>query len=575
MYKKQFPYIKYNKIWILIVFLLIGCSKEEAVNYNECLNCHKGIESIKSHDFDCRDCHIKEKVPFLKTHDLIIRNPSDPIYVNTFCEKCHKEEINNVNNSLHATMAGIINQTRYLWGAQTAAFPPVYSANSALKPLPEPINSPKAPKDLVDDFLRKKCLRCHIGIAGFTKKGLYRASGCAACHVIYNNEGRYLGSDIAIDKNKKGYPQYHNFTKKIPNFQCLHCHNSNHVGADYEGLFEHDYHEAYRSPTCPLTPEPSDGRRVPTNIIYGMDYHHLAKDIHAEKGLLCIDCHSKTDVMGDGKLYGYELSVPMIKCSDCHGGFLKQRPNKSLSNILYKPVPDRQVQESGKFYFPSKNGNLYELKTFSKDVISHSISNHRKLRCSACHAQWSFQDYGLSVIREDTPNYKKWKRLKLQADPYLENFFKNPERPFSLDFLDGKTKRGVWFLGWRFRRWEFMPLGIENGKYAILRPKHQYLVSYINEKGEVILDSKKTNWTFMPYVPHTISPFGRSCEACHLNPVAAGLGIFKENSVDTKLTVPVLPCLPKMRLLTKQEQKKLLMPTRKYQMMRFLSVTPN
>jgi len=538
--------------WILVFgFFLAACSKEEAVNYNECLNCHKGIERIKAHHFDCKDCHIKEKVPFLKAHDLIIRNPSSPIYVNIFCRKCHEEEIKNVNNSLHATMAGIINQTRYLWGAQTSAFPPVYSVNSALKTLPEPIDFPKTPKDLVDDFLRKKCLRCHIGVAGFPKRGLYRASGCAACHVIYNNEGRYLGNDVAIDKNKKGYPQYHSFTRKIPNFQCLHCHNSNHVGADYEGLFEHDYDEAYRSP-------------IPPNIIYGMDYHYLAKDIHAEKGLWCTDCHSKKDVMGDGKSYGYELAVPMIKCSDCHGGFLRQRPNKLLSNIAYK---------SGKFYFSSKNGNLYELKTFSKDIISHSISNHKKLRCSACHAQWSFQDYGLSVMREDAPNYKKWKRLRLQGDPYLENFFKNPERPFSLDLLNGKTKRGIWFLGWRFRRWEFMPLGIENEKYTILRPRYQYFVSYIDEKGGIILDSKKTHWAFMPYVPHTISPFGRNCEACHLNPVAAGLGIFKEKSVDTELTLPAPPCLPKMRLLTKEEQKKLLTPTESYRVMRFLSLT--
>ncbi|MDL1972757.1 MAG: hypothetical protein LWW78_05895 [Deltaproteobacteria bacterium] len=534
-------------------FFLMACSKKEAINYNECLNCHKGIERIESHEFDCKDCHLKEKVPFLKTHDFIIRNPSDPIYVNIFCGRCHEEEIKNLKNSLHATMAGIINQTRYLWGAQPSASPPIYSANSALRPLPRPSPYPKAPKDLVDDFLRKKCLRCHIGTDGFPGHGLYRASGCAACHVIYNNEGRYLGSDMAIEKNRKGYPEYHNFTKNIPNLQCLHCHNSNHVGADYEGLFEHDYDEAYRSP-------------IPTNIVYGMDYHHLARDVHAEAGLLCIDCHTKKDVMGDGKIYGYELSVPMIRCTDCHGGFLKKGPDKSLSNITYR---------SGNFYFSSKNGNIYNLKTFSRDIISHAISSHKRLRCSACHAQWSFGDYGLSVIREDAPSYKKWKRLRLQADPYLETFFKDPKKSLSLDILDKKMKMGIWFMGWRFRRWEFMPLGIENGKYAILRPKYQYFVSYVNKAGKVILDSKKTRWAFMPYVPHTISPFGRRCEACHLNPIAAGLGIFEEKSTDTKLFITVSPCLPKMRLLTKEEQKKLLTPTRRFQVMRFLSLTTN
>jgi hypothetical protein len=547
--------IVFSFLFIIIFSLLtLQCTKSKPVNYTNCLSCHQGIEDISpGHSFDCKICHIKPEIQDypIKNHEIIIRNPSDPKYVDMFCKKCHEKEIKNVNTSLHATMAGIINQTRYLWGAQTAAFPPVYSANSALKPLPEPVNLPKTLKDLVDDFLRKKCLRCHIGRDGFPGKGLYRASGCAACHVIYNNEGKYLGKDRAIDKNNKGYPEYHKFTREIPNFQCLHCHNSNHVGADYEGLFEHDYDDAYRSP-------------VPPEIIYGMDYHHLAKDVHAEKGLWCMDCHLKNDIMGDGKLYGYELAVPMIKCSDCHGGFLKQKPNKSLSNIVYK---------SGKSYFSSKNGNLYELKIFSRDVISHSIFNHEKLRCSACHAQWSFQDYGLSVIREDIANCQKWERLKLQGDPYLEDFFKNPGSPFSLDLLDGKKKRGIWFSGWRFRRWEFMPLGIENGEYAILRPMYQYFVSYVDEKGKVIIDSKKTHWAFIPYVPHTISPFGKTCDACHLNPVAAGLGIFKENSIDTELTIPASPCLPKMRLLTKEEQGEMLTPTERYQVMRFLSLT--
>jgi hypothetical protein len=58
-------------------------------------------------------------------------------------------------------------------------------------------------------------------------------------------------------------------------------------------------------------------------------------------------------------------------------------------------------------------------------------------------------------------------------------------------------------------------------------------VSYVDEKGEVIIDSKKTHWAFMPCAPHTISPFGKNCDASHLNPEAAGIGIFKENSIDT------------------------------------------
>jgi hypothetical protein len=83
---------------------------------------------------------------------------------------------------------------------------------------------PEMPRMLVDDFLRRRCLRCHIHTADPGGRGLYRATGCAACHMLYGNDGRYQGSDQAIDRSKEGYPTKHEFTTLIPNTQCLHCH---------------------------------------------------------------------------------------------------------------------------------------------------------------------------------------------------------------------------------------------------------------------------------------------------------------------------------------------------------------
>jgi hypothetical protein len=80
-------------------------------------------------------------------------------------------------------------------------------------------------------------------------------------------------------------------TTRIPNGQCRHCHNPNRVGADYEGRFEHDYHAAYRTP---------DRDQGAPPLIYGSEQHRLARDVHAERGLWCIDCHGKDDVMGSG-----------------------------------------------------------------------------------------------------------------------------------------------------------------------------------------------------------------------------------------------------------------------------------
>jgi hypothetical protein len=43
------------------------------------------------------------------------------------------------------------------------------------------------------------------------------------------------------------------------------------------------------------------------------------KDIHAEKGMHCVDCHFEQDVHGSGKLYGGFAEAVEIGCADCHG----------------------------------------------------------------------------------------------------------------------------------------------------------------------------------------------------------------------------------------------------------------
>ncbi|RJR29905.1 MAG: hypothetical protein C4576_34555 [Desulfobacteraceae bacterium] len=552
-----------------LLCLLSACGAPavpKTMNYRLCQECHQGIERISAgHDFECGTCHLhpeQQRILFLTDHTAVVRNPSDPRWVSLFCGKCHGREIAAVTTSLHGTMAGVINQTRYLWGAQESALPPLYSANDALKPIPDPVPRPQDPSELVDDFLRRKCLRCHLQATGGSDRGLFRASGCAACHVLYSDDGRYEGADKAVDKRKQGYPQAHRFTKKIEDRQCLHCHNQNNVGADYHGLFARDHHQSYRARTREGSPSPK---------LYGSDHHYLSRDVHAEKGLWCIDCHSKREVMGDGNLYGHALAVPMIQCSDCHGGFSRKQPDPAVRGI---------EQWEGVFSFNSAHtGRTHPLPLFSAKTSGHGIAAHQQIRCSACHAQWSFQDYGLSVIREDFPDYQKWGALTDQADPYLSRFvgeqlkLEKNDPPVSPDLLSGARNSGLWYSGWRLRRWEWMPLGLDqNGRVSILRPRYQYLVSYMDSLGNVTLDSRipqrgdrnGAGWAFMPYSPHTTAPTGRSCESCHMNPIAAGKGWFEGSTADLSLTIPCPPSIPSMTLLTPETTQRLLNPSDVY-----------
>ncbi len=45
---------------------------------------------------------------------------------------------------------------------------------------------------------------------------------------------------------------------------------------------------------------------------------HL-RDIHAEKGMHCVDCHFAGDSHGDGHLYGEVAAAVEVRCQDCHG----------------------------------------------------------------------------------------------------------------------------------------------------------------------------------------------------------------------------------------------------------------
>ena len=323
-----------------------------------------------------------------------------------------------------------------------------------------------------------------------------------------------------------------------------------------------------------------DGKLRP--MMYGLDHHHLTKDIHAEKGLWCIDCHTRKDVMGDGHTYSCEMEVPKRSCSDCHGGFSGKIPDMANKAIR---------KDSGGLIFISKNlGKTHRLSRFSEDSIGHRVEAHVRVRCSACHALWSYQDYGLSVMREDLINDYKWYYLNVQGDPELQEKLKSYAEsqetayPVSIDRLSGEERMGIWSVGWRFRRWEQMPLGMDHaGRYAILRPLYQYLITYVDRLGNVPLDSvapargdaSGKGWAFMPYVPHTTAPFGRRCNACHQNRVAAGFGIQDEITIDNSLTIPSPPAIKTMRLLNPREQQRLLKPTKKWHKERLRTLKRN
>jgi len=353
------------------------------------------------------------------------------------CLTCHPKKMEQCANSNHYTLKNAINITRTAWG--------IKDSKVTLQTLPKPNYNIKKPQDLVDDFLRRKCLKCHL-----TSKAINQTNNlCLACHNTHQNK---------IDAKKAKSTQQ----------KCLKCHNNEFIGTDYLGLFPHDYDKAYRSP---LTKDGYYPKRP-----YGIDFHHLSSDIHHQKGLSCVDCHKKS------KNKSWESKVD---CKSCH------------QNL---------TQQNHKNY-------------------------HDNLSCNSCHSAWNISSYELNVLRDDTPNYKQWKRLKVQEDTYLENFLtkalktKQKLEPKMPDYLTNKMEDGIWYSGWKFRRWEnFFLINSDDGTIKIAKPMFQYRISYKDQNGKTILDDLNTIdgkkiEAFVPKEPHTITKKAKSCEMCHENKI--------------------------------------------------------
>ena len=345
--------------------------------------------------------------------------------------------------------------------------------------------------------------------------------GCAACHVPFADDGRYRGNDRSL-KGRVGYPWLHVFHGPITTGQCLHCHNGPRIGADYVGLFQHDFHRSYRTPLS--------GGTLPRQL-YIMDHHRLKADVHHDRGLLCVDCHDAGDVMGRGKPVAAQKDAVAVRCRSCH--------------------------------------------TKDPSIPAHAIPGMEKIHCLGCHAAWGFMDYGPSLVRDDRKDLTRWSPWRLQGDESVLDLFDVRGQFFG---KKDASFYGPWLLGWRFRRWEYLTLGKDDkGRIVPFRPRYQYQISYVDNTGRVVLDNAVPTrgdgtgpgWAYMPYYPHTVQKRGRSCEACHGVPLAAGDGLWEGFGPDLALTKPSPPVYSSMRLLSESERQRLLLKSDAYRKWRF------
>lgn len=504
------------KTAILTALIALAVGWAGPATANGCLDCHQGFASpmppspAQGNIPDCLFCHggdaTAKALP--QAHQGLRANPSALDAADQTCGRCHPGWPEKVRRSPMATNAGLINQTRYLWGAQPSPAP-LWATRKVgpLEQLPQP---DVAGGQAVDDLLRRRCLRCHLWSPGADMDGARRSAGCAACHAPTDDQGRKIHG--------------HRLSKSPPVAQCLRCHASDcGAGAEYVGLTPADEHfTAHFAQIDPARPKLFNGRV----------WRETRPDLHHQAGLACIDCHVRAEIMGDGQIRQAALLHVGLRCQSCHG-----RPGQ----------PPRQARTSHGQAMTNvsiKNGAaLVRGKLSGKTLVAPSLANgpdapaahlapgHQRLACHACHGAANPAVWGLQVLLDTRPGPARWRDIAAQGDHQLWAMAwadDQAQAPRALDLLSGRPRDGVWVLSPFFRRLEWRVHGQgPDGRTFLLRPRFQYVVTILDENGRPSVAGQipSPGLGLAPWRPHNTRRPTVGCADCHGNAMALGLGL--------------------------------------------------
>ena len=307
-----------------------------------CLTCHSNLPEISSSHpiktFGCVICHggVALALDANLAHSTMRggANPSDLSVVQESCggSNCHSglaadnnNHIQRVMTSVQSTYAGAITNILYTFGAQsdlTAHFGiRAVSDDQITTSTGVPSLEAFDPARVSNPFIQKfavNCLFCHInaqpgGIvppernaAGMTPAAqpllgpqFDRLTGCAACHTPN------------VDSFPQG--QIHKLTTDIPYTQCNTCHNRGNYDLETMTFLQR-------------TDPPQPNNRLQNY------YQPIAQFTKCEYTLDCIDCHTRTEAMGDGDIYSNEADIQYIQCKTCHGTPTQLPLTKILTN---------------------------------------------------------------------------------------------------------------------------------------------------------------------------------------------------------------------------------------------------
>jgi hypothetical protein len=272
---------------------------------------------------------------------------------------------------------------------------------------------------------------------------------------------------------------------------------------------------------------------------------HL-KDIHAEKGMHCVDCHFKQDAHGNGKLYGEFHNAIEIQCVDCHGtttqraalrtsGLAAPAQGTVLEDIR-TPSKEKRFRRRGirilqrsvmvdtlewdvlqtmdvddarsKTYNPKAEAAHLLTKSGGKwspgmdpSLLAHS---YEKMECQSCHTSWITNCFGCHL-----PQQANWKK--------------------SMNHFEGEQSRNWTTYNPQVLRDDGFMLGLtgttKGSKVTTVRSSSALVLSSANANREEIYLQQPpisapgySSQAFNPHFAHTVrSTETKTCSDCHLS----------------------------------------------------------
>jgi len=477
-----------------------------------CLVCHAGMKGLSiahsENSTGCYSCHLGDPFTLDKdqAHEKMELVPGDLSNAERTCgtSNCHPGILARLPLNMMSTLNGIVSVDRYVFGESHD--PDGHDAITNIR------------TSAADSHLRNLCAGCHLGNPKQNPgppSWLERGGGCNACHLEYSPDAL---TDLKLRGRRKtagnSVPSTHPaINLNISNEKCKSCHSrSGRISMNYAG-----WHET------PLTRKPAKDSSRFTLLPDGRIFEYIQADVHHQKGLSCVDCHSSIEVMGDGNSHAHKEEAVRIQCCDCH-------PKGKAARTMSLAEADRETQLiSWLRKYDSSSGRMVSTETQAILLVNTSVNAkgvilvkskltgsiqeskvrstscnegnaHNRLSCNSCHTAWAPQCLGChNSYEKQTAGFDMLRNVQTKGT-WVEFAGEYKAEPPALGVNTRSGKNGTIQT--------FVPgmiLSIDKGSY---------------KKGEATRFLR----LYAPVSAHTTQLKSRSCESCHNDPLAIGYG---------------------------------------------------